>query len=86
VRVVYPSVDERKLAEAFSDLRSQSVSFERCEIQLESSTSAKASCHGKASFVAKVGIKEERTESRTVQFELKRDGEAWKIQKAQTGR
>jgi len=87
VRAVYPSVNERALAKAFSDLSSQSVSFDRCSVNIESSgATAKASCSGKASYVAKVGIKEPRTESRTVQFELKREGEAWKIQKAQTGR
>ena len=87
VRAIYPSVNERDLAKAFSDLSSQSVSFDRCSVNIESSgATAKASCSGKASYVAKVGIKEQRTESRTVRFELKRNGDAWKIEKAQTGR
>jgi len=85
VRAVWPSVDERALAKAFSNLSSQSVSFDGCDVTVEGA-SAKASCHGTASYVGKVGIQERRTEPRTVRFELKRDGDAWRIQKAQTGR
>lgn len=88
VRAVWPSVDERALARAFSDLSSQTVSFDKCDIDIDSQSggsSAKASCYGKASYVGKVGS-QQRTESRTVKFELKRDGEAWKIHKAQTAR
>ena len=88
VRAVWPSVDERALARAFSDLSSQRVSFDKCDIDIDSQSggsSARASCYGKASYVGKVGS-QQRTESRTVKFELKRDGDAWKIHKAQTGR
>jgi hypothetical protein len=88
VRAVYPSVDQRGLTRAFSDLSSQTVSFDRCDIDIDpqsGGSNAKAACYGKASFVGKVGS-QQRTESRTVRFELKRDGDAWKIQKAQTGR
>ena len=88
VRAVWPSVDERALARAFSDLSSQTVSFDRCDIAIDpqsGGSNAKASCYGKASYVGKVGS-QQRTESRTVRFELKRDGDAWKIHKAQTAR
>ena len=88
VRAVWPSVDDRALARAFSDLSSQTVSFDQCVIHIDQQSggsNAKASCRGKASYVGKVGS-QQRTESRTVRFELKRDGDAWKIQKAQTGR
>jgi hypothetical protein len=88
VRAVWPSVDERALARAFSDLSSQTVSFDRCDIDIDpqsGGSNARASCYGRASYVGKVGS-QQRTESRTVRFELKRDGDAWKIHKAQTGR
>ena len=85
VREVWPSVDERALAKAFSNLSSQSVSFDSCSIDINGA-SAQASCHGKASYVGKIGSQEPRTESRTVRFELKRDGESWRIQKAETRR
>ena len=80
------AASDSSLAKAFSDLSSQSVSLE-CDVNIEpSGTSAKASCRGTTSYVRKVGNREPRTEPRTVQFELKRDGEVWRIQKAQTGR
>ena len=85
VRAVYPSVNERALADAFSDLSSQSVSFDTCTINVEG-VSAKASCQGTASYIRKVGNRDQRTEPRRVRFELKRDGDAWRIQKAETGR
>ena len=89
VRAVWPTVDGKALAKVFSDLSSQSMSFDNCEIQVDpqsGASSAKALCRGKTSYVRKVGNHELRTESRTVQFDLKHDGEAWKIQKTQTGR
>lgn len=85
VRAIWPSVDERALAKAFASLSSQSVSFEHCDIDVAGAT-AKASCRGRASYVGKVGGQEPRTEPRTVNFELRRDGEAWKIQKAEARR
>jgi hypothetical protein len=86
VRSVWPTVDEGALAKAFSTLSSQTVSFDNCDIDFEGTSTARALCRGRASYVGKVGSQEPRSESRTVRFELKRDGDAWKIQKAQTGR
>jgi hypothetical protein len=85
VRAVWPSVDQRALSKAFSNLSSQTVSFDDCSIDVNGA-SAHASCRGKATYVGKVGSQERRTESRTVTFDLKRDGEGWEIQKAETRR
>jgi hypothetical protein len=85
-RAVWPSVDERALARAFASLQSQDVSFDNCDVSVSGAT-ATASCRGHASFVGKVGSREERTEQRQWTFELRRDdNDAWKIQNAQAQR
>jgi hypothetical protein len=85
VRSIWPSVDERALARAFSDLSSQSMSFDRCDVNVTGPT-AHASCRGRASYVVKIGSQERHNEPRTVRFDLKQDGDAWKIVKAETSR
>jgi hypothetical protein len=82
-REIWPSVDERALARAFAGLESQRVSFDDCNIDVRGETAA-ASCRGLASYVGKVGSREPRTEPRQWTFELRRDGEAWKIESART--
>ena len=82
---VWPSVDEHALARAFSSLASQRVSFDNCDISV-SGAKANASCRGRASYVAKVGSREPRSESRTWNFELRRDGDAWMIENAEARR
>jgi hypothetical protein len=84
-RDVWPSVDQRALARAFGSLRSQELSLQECEIDVHG-TSANASCRGQAQYVGKVGSGEPRIESRTWHFELRREGEAWKIANAETRR
>lgn len=84
-REVWPTVNERALARAFAGLASQDVEFDDCEIDVRG-TRANASCRGKASYVGKVGSGELRTESRTWRFELRRDGDAWKIENAEARR
>jgi hypothetical protein len=84
-RAVWPSVNEKALARAFQDLSSQNVSFNNCDIDIRGAV-ANASCSGEASYVVKVGSREPRTESRLWRFELRRDGDAWKIENAETRR
>jgi hypothetical protein len=80
-RAVWPSVDERALSRAFASLESQDVSFDNCDIDVKGDT-ASASCRGRASYVGKVGNKQPRTEAREWNFELTRQGDDWKIAKA----
>jgi hypothetical protein len=80
-RAVWPSVDERALARAFSTLSSQTVSFADCRIDVEGVT-ALAACRGYASYVGKIGSGGTRTEPRQWRFELRRVGEEWRIQNA----
>lgn len=77
-REIWPTVDERALARAFESLASQTVSLKDCEINVDGTT-ADASCGGYASYVAKVGSGEPRTQPRAWRFELRRDGDEWKI-------
>jgi hypothetical protein len=80
-REIWPDVDQRALARAFDSLESQTVSFDDCQIDVNGAT-ANASCRGQASYVGKVGRGAPRTEPRTWRFELRRDGETWKIASA----
>jgi hypothetical protein len=84
-REVWPTVNERALARAFAGLASQAVAFDDCQIDVIG-MKANASCRGKASYVGKIGSGEQRTEARTWRFELRRDGEAWKIENAEARR
>jgi hypothetical protein len=84
-RAVWPSVNERALARAFAGLASQDVSFDNCDIDVRGAI-ANASCRGHAKYVGKIGSREERTESRQWRFELRRDGDAWKIETAEARR
>jgi hypothetical protein len=84
-REVWPTVNERALARAFAGLSSQDVEFDDCAIDVRGTT-ANASCRGKASYVGKIGSGAPRTEARTWHFELRRDGEAWKIETAEARR
>lgn len=84
-RAVWPSVNEKALARAFQDLSSQNVQFDNCDIDIRGAV-ANASCSGAASYVVKVGSREPRTEPRLWRFELRRDGDAWKIENAETRR
>jgi hypothetical protein len=84
-REVWPTVNERALSRAFESLSSQSLSFDNCQINVRGAI-ADASCRGEASYVGKVGSGEARTEPRSWRFELRRDGENWKIQSAEARR
>ena len=84
-REVWPGVDERALSRAFDSLASQTVSLEDCQIAVNGAT-ANASCRGQAKYVGKVGSGAARTEPRTWRFELRRDGETWKIANAEARR
>ena len=77
-RAVWPTVNERALARAFRDVASQNVRFDDCEIDIRGA-SANALCRGTASYVPKVGNREQRTEERSWRFELRLDGDAWQI-------
>jgi hypothetical protein len=84
-QAVWPSVDVRALARAFDTLASQQLAFETCELQI-AGESATAECRGSATYAPKIGNRGPKLEPRRWTFRLKKQGEEWKIQSAQTMR
>ena len=84
-RAVWPSVDARALARAFDSLTSQELAFDSCSFEIAGGA-ATAICTGSASYTPKIGNREPRLESRQWTFQLRKDGEGWKIERAQTRR
>lgn len=79
---VWPTVDQRALARAFSGLASQNLSLGRCDVALLGTT-ARAECAGTATWTPRVGggLK---TQSRRWNFELRNTGNTWQIVRAET--
>ena len=82
---VWPGVDQAALARAFGGLTSQSITFDRCNVQL-SGAFANATCRGTARYVPKIGNREPRVEPRVWNFALRKDGGEWKIDSARAER
>jgi hypothetical protein len=80
---VWPSVDERALERAFQALKSQDVSFDRCNFTV-SDQNAQADCSGRASYVPRVGNQTPRTLPREWRFRLQRVDEGWTISSARS--
>jgi hypothetical protein len=82
---VWPAVDLRGLSRAFEQLRAQTVRFERCDVK-PAGDLAEAVCVGRTSWVTRVGDQSRRSEARTWQFALARDGNDWLIERVQVKR
>jgi hypothetical protein len=78
---VYPGVDLTALERAFDDLRSQSLQFDTCSLEVRG-VSARATCRGSARYVPKIGSREPRAERRIWTFRLDKDDRDWKIASA----
>jgi hypothetical protein len=78
VKQVWPSVDERALARAFEGLRSQNVTFDRCETRVTAPT-GEMQCHGVTTYVPRFGAQAARSESRQWRFRMEKNGENWVI-------
>jgi len=81
VAAVWPSVNTRSLARAFSQLESQRFEFADCRIDV-SVERAQAICSGRASFVPKIGGQTTRTVNREWAFVLQRLNDGWIISRA----
>lgn len=79
-RRLWPSADEGELAAAFDRRRSRQISLDACDISVHGST-ADASCTGNATLA---DGDETRPEARQWRFDLRRDGETWRIAHAET--
>ena len=79
-KVVYPTVDDRKLRRAFEDLEEQRVHLTGCEVSIyPSGKGAAARCNGEATFRPKVGSRVLRVTNREWMFDLSRGGSGWQI-------
>ena len=82
---VWPGVDLRGLRRAFEQLSAQSVKFDRCDVNA-SADQAEAVCVGRTTWLPRVGDQTPRSEARTWQFALNRDGNDWLIERVQVKR
>jgi hypothetical protein len=78
VRAVWPSVDTRALARAFHDLKSQTLVFDRCDVDV-ARIQAVAACRGRATYETRAGEQASRTEPREWTFTLQKHDDAWRI-------
>ena len=82
---VYPVLDQAALAHAFATLRSQSLEFDSCSVDVRGE-SARAVCRGSARYVPNIGSRTPRTERRVWTFTLEKMDGGWKIASARTER
>ena len=82
VKDIWPTVDERALARAFSDLDAQSIVFDACDLTI-AGTRATASCRGTARYATGVGKRNNVMQTRQWTFLLERSPERWEIQQVQ---
>ena len=82
---VWPAVNQAALARAFSDLESQSITFNNCDVRLRAETAA-ATCTGLARYTPKVGSREARVEPRVWNFTFRKQGRGWLIETARAER
>ncbi len=78
--VIWPGVNRSALARAFEGLTSQQVSLGSCDVTVNG-PAARATCSGSATWQPKVGGGV-RTEARRWSFDLRKNGEAWRIERA----
>jgi hypothetical protein len=81
VKAVWPSVDERALARAFDGLRSQHVTFDRCQLDVKG-TAGEVECRGVTTYVPRIGGQDTRTESRQWKFRVQKGDDHWLIMSA----
>ncbi len=83
VKAVWPSVNSRALGSAFQQLQTQTFEFDACQIDVHGPR-ADAICTGTATFVPKVGSRNQRVESRQWMFSLARAGNTWIVERVQS--
>jgi len=80
---IWPAVDERALARAFSGLESQTMTFDSCTINVDTDR-AHASCTGHTHYVGRVGNRTGQIQSRDWTFQLSKAGDEWRIDSVRT--
>jgi hypothetical protein len=85
-QAVWPAVNQVALARAFDGLESQRLTFDACNVELQGSSHALATCRGTARYVPKIGSRQPRIEPRIWSFALRKIGAEWKIDNARAER
>jgi hypothetical protein len=75
---LWPGVDTRALVRAFGTLSRQSISFDRCDIQVTGSQ-ATAQCDGAIEYVRRVGEAAPQSRGMSWSFELQQTAGRWRI-------
>jgi hypothetical protein len=78
IEAYWPSINARVLTRAFSQLESQTVTFDSCAFDIDRDQ-ASATCSGRARFTTKVGARTPHVESRRWTFRLARMSDRWVI-------
>jgi len=78
VRQVWPSVDQKALAKAFDQLRSEDLTLENCKVTVNGAN-AVAACGGKTEYVPKIGSKSPRVERHQWRISLQQVAERWVV-------
>ena len=78
VEAYWPSINAKVLTRAFSQLESQTVTFDACDFDINRDQAA-ATCSGRAKFTTKVGSRTPHVESRRWTFRLARMSDRWVI-------
>jgi hypothetical protein len=78
LEAIWPGLDTAALTRAFGQLERQAVSFNECSVAIYGND-ATARCQGRASYVPRVGPRDERVDDRQWRIELRKAEGAWRI-------
>jgi hypothetical protein len=76
--LIWRGVDTRALARAFSNLSSQALSFDQCDVNVDG-TQATALCRGELRYVRRVGAPTPRVLRLSWTIDLERGADRWVI-------
>jgi hypothetical protein len=76
---IWPSLDERALARAFSQLVEQELRLDACLVD-RAGPRAAVSCHGRLRYLPKIGSQTSRTREGRWTFRLRNTAETWTIE------
>jgi hypothetical protein len=75
---LWPGVDTRALARAFASLSSQTMTFDRCDIDVMD-VRASATCHGVIRYTRRVGDAQPQSRAMSWSFDLRQHSGHWRI-------
>jgi hypothetical protein len=81
-QAVWPSLDARALARAFTGLESNSLAFEDCGVTISTGAVAQAQCRAVATYLPKVGRRKPVNASHEYTFTFSKTGGDWRIDSA----